>query len=81
MTTSTEHIILQMLSDLKDGQRALRDKLDESVGEQARLRERVAALEAQAGRYITFKMLLTAAGGSAGAAGVLTTLAHRLLGS
>ena len=77
MTESTEKIILQMLSDLKDGQRALRDKLDESVGETAKLRERVAKLEADAVRWVSYKQLLTwMLGGAGGGSTIAVGLYH-----
>ena len=80
MTAANDAMLLNTLQELKDGQQRIHDKLDAMGGVQAGHGERLATLEANQCRYITWKHLITAGAGSAGAAGVVTTLLHRLLG-
>lgn len=77
---TADAMLLNTLNELKEGQREINRKLDEVIGEQAKVRERLATLEANQGRFITFKMLLIGIGTSGGGAALLTTAAHRLLG-
>ena len=77
---TADSMLLNTLNELKEGQREINRKLDEVIGEQAKLRERVATLEANQVRFVTWKHVLMTGLGSAGAAGTITTIAHRLIG-
>ena len=78
--TPNDTLLLNALQELRDGQKAIHDKLDAAVGEQARMRERPAQLEAERGRFITYKQMLLWMMGGAGLAGTATTVIHRLVG-
>lgn len=72
-------LLLNALQELRDGQRAIVEKLDTAVGEQAQMRERLAMLEAGQGRYITYKQMVVWMLGGASLAGTATTVLHALV--
>ena len=75
MTNTEFTMLMAKLDSLENGQRVIQADLKQLHGTDASLRERVRALEAERGRYATFKTLVTtgllsASGGIAGAHGL-----------
>ena len=75
--TSNDTMLLNALQELRDGQKAIHDKLDNVVGVQAGHGERLATLEAERGRFITYKQLVMwMVGGAGGGSTIVVGLYH-----
>ena len=77
--TQNDTLLLNALQELRDGQKAIHDKLDAAVGEQAKMRERIAMLEAQLPRCVSYKQLVTWMLTGAGGGGTLVVGAYHFI--
>ena len=78
-TTSNDALLMSTLQELKDGQQRIHDKLDTIVGVQSGHGERLATLEAERGRFITYKQLVMWMIGGAGGGSTLIVGAYHFI--
>ena len=79
MTNTNDAMLMSTLNELKEGQQRIHDKLDGMVGVQAGHGERLATLEAERGRFITYKQLVVWMLGGAGGGSTLIVGAYHFI--
>ena len=83
-TNNEFQMLMSRLDRLDEGQNAIKEDIQRLHGNDANIRERLAALESKQERYVTFKMLvttgLTSGGAAIGAGGILGHIITRVAG-
>ena len=80
MTNNEFTMLMAKLDSLSEGQKQIQTDIGKLYGSDANIRERIAKLESNQQRFVTFKMLVMTAGGGAVGAGGLVHALGRIFG-